>query len=123
MEDSDMLWTLVAVIFGAVLYVARSIALHYGSAVLQERMAKYLPYAMMAAKWVEEKVPDDYGAGTDDPKTAKALHKLDLFLKKFNEIVTAAEGKAPNEALKAEAMKWSTELAARLSAKKAGADA
>ena len=71
-------------------------------------------YATLAAKWVEEKIPDDYGKDDEAPKYAKAAHKLDQFLKKFMETYEKFEGKKPTEAMIDEAKSLSVDLAERV---------
>lgn len=74
-----------------------------------EAYAEYKPYALMAAKWVEETIEDELPA--DANKLTKSLHKLDMFLKKFNDIVQSQEGVSPSAGLMAAVKEWSIDLA------------
>lgn len=118
MSDNEALVGAVAVTVVALAFVVRSILSYKGKFDAVAKFDHYLPFAVMAAKWVETQVPDNFGAGTDDPKTARAAHKLDMFLKKFMETVEKQTGDKPTEELKKEAMRWSVELAERMKGKK-----
>ena len=118
MTNEQIVMYAAAVILVCVLYVARKLLVHFGKVSLASQYDQYLPYAITAAKWVEETVPDDFGAGADDPKVEKMAHKLDLFLKKFAEIYAKVEKKDPGPELIAEAKAWSVELAERMNAEK-----
>lgn len=117
MDNTELVIALGSIIAACALIITRAVLAYYGKAKAVASFDQYKPFAIAAAKYVEEKVPDDYGAEAEDTATARAVHKLDLFLKKFSETVEKFDGKAPNEALKTEAMKWSVELAERLSGK------
>jgi hypothetical protein len=75
---------------------------------------KYKAYAVIASKFVEAKIPDDYGTTSDATGTEKSLHKLDLYLQKFVELVKENENALPTEQLIDMAKAWSVELAERL---------
>ena len=114
MSDPQALMGAIAVVVVCLTVIVRMILVYKGKMDLVGKFDKFKPYAIMAAKWVEAKVPDDYGANEEDSKTAKAAHKLDMFLKKFLELSEKFGGEKPTEELKEEAMKWSVELADRV---------
>jgi len=113
-ETTELVTALVAIIGACIMIVTRALLAYLGKSEAVKKFDHYKPFAIAAAKWVEEKVPDDYGADAEDTATARAVHKLDMFLAKFNETVVKFDGKEPSEELKREAMKWSVELAERL---------
>jgi hypothetical protein len=118
-DQLELVVGLAAVIVVCGTFVLRALLARYKPDAYT-KYEKYYPYAIMAAKWVEKQVPDAYGADLEDSGTAKAAHKLDLFIKKFLENAEKLGGAKPNDAaLKAEAMRWSVELANQLNAKKA----
>jgi len=113
MQD-EILMGAVAVVAVCSVVVARAALRYFGRNDAAGKVDKYFPYAVMAAKWVEEQIPDTYGADEEDPKTAKAVHKLDLFLSRFAENVERFTGDKATDEMKAAAMAWSVELAKRL---------
>jgi len=119
LSNGTILYAAIGVTVACMLFVTRTILSHFGKDKLIKSFDKYKPYAIMASKWVEKNIPDNYGAESGDPTTARAIHKLDTFLKKFTEIVRITEGIDPTDALKNEAMNWSVELAERMNMKKA----
>ncbi|MCK5020228.1 MAG: hypothetical protein KAS32_24530 [Candidatus Peribacteraceae bacterium] len=112
--DTNVLYGVIAVIVFCVSYVALQVVGYFKGQKTIAKLQRFKPYAVSAAKWVEKQVPDDYGKGKDSPQYAKAAHKLDLFLREFNALITRAEGVPMNQILKEEAIKWSVELADRL---------
>jgi len=114
MDKNEIMMYAIGVVVACALYVARVVLAYYKVEGAVRAFDKYKPFAVMAAKWVESQVPNDYGVNTSDPSTARALHKLDLFLQKFNEIVKIQEGAEPSKLLQHEAMNWSVELAERM---------
>jgi hypothetical protein len=118
MTDAQAMMGAAAVIAVCLAFVVRAILAYKGKTELVGKFDHYKPFAVMAAKRVEKQVPDDFGKGAEDPAYAKAAHKLDLFLKKFVEVVEKVDGTSPNDDLKKEAMKWSVELARRVKDKK-----
>jgi len=114
MSNEQALMGAIAVIVVCLIFAVRSLLIYKGKLDLVGKFDHYKPFAIIAAKWVEKNVPDDYGKGQEDPKTARALHKLDVFLKKFIDMTEKATGVKPTEELKKEAMKWSAELAERV---------
>ena len=114
MSDVQSMMGAIAVIVVCSLFVIRAILVYKGNTKLFGKFDKYFPFAVIAAKWVEEKVPDDFGSNEEDKSVAKSVHKLDLFLKKFLELTEKHTGMPATEELKAEAMKWSAILADRM---------
>lgn len=115
MEGSELFYgALCAATFAGVVLLRFVIGRLWGASAAA-RFAALLPYAIMAAKWVERAVPDDYGNNAEDPWTVKSLHKLDLFLKKFTELCEKMESIPIDDALRSEAVKWTATLAGRLS--------
>ena len=114
MSSEQILFGCLGVIVACAVLATRGLLAYFGRFKLVDKFDHYFPYAVMAAKWVERNVPDDFGAGADDPKLKNAAHKLDLFLKKCIELVETQTGEKPSETLKREAMKWSVALAERL---------
>ena len=122
MDKYEIIVGAAAVICACAVYVARAVLVYLGKMSLVGKFDSYKPYAVMAAHWVEKQIPDDYGAGESDPKIAKGLHKFDMYLKKFSELVTVMEGENPNPALIEEAKKWSAELAKQAESKNAASN-
>ncbi len=113
MSDDQTMYGTVAVIVACVVYLVRFIlTLRNPAGVVV--FDKYKAYAVMAAKYVEYKIDDDYGTAEDAPSTAKSLHKLDMYLKKFTELVKENENAIPSAQLIDMAKVWSVELAERL---------
>ena len=83
-----------------------------------EKYAKYKPYALIAAKRVEEWIDDEKGVSANASATEKSLHKLDMYLETFINIVNNTEGKAPTQAIIDAAKVWSIDLAEELNYKK-----
>ena len=113
MSDDQALYGAAAVIVACIVYIVRFIL------VLKKPDAvgsfdKYKAYAIIAAKYVEAKIADDYGTKEDATGTAKSLHKLDTYLKKFTQLVQEGENTVPNADLLDMAKVWSVELAERL---------
>lgn len=115
MGTEELVISAAAIIVFCVLLVAQSVLAYMGKIKAVQAFKKYKPYAVMAAKWVEETIPDEFGANEEDSKTARAAHKVDMFTKKFLENVEKYTGDKTTKALQAEAMEWSVELAERLS--------
>lgn len=113
-NDVEALMGAVATIAAALLYLARVLVRRFASEEKARKFQKYMPYAMMAAKKVEELTPDDFGTGPDAGRIARGAHKLDLFLREFENAVRVYEGEDPSQDLKEEAMRWSVELAERV---------
>lgn len=82
-------------------------------AVVPSAYTKYDAFIMMAFSWVEKTVPDDYGASEDDPAMAKMVHKVDLFLKKFQELTKQFTGEDANKNLINYALNLSAKLATK----------
>lgn len=88
-----------------------------------EDYAKYKPYALIAAKRVEEWIDDEMGVSPNASATEKSLHKLDMYLETFINIVTDADGTAPAVAVVDAAKEWSIELAEEMNWKKSEKEA
>ena len=116
MSDTEALYGAIAVIVACVVYIVRFI-LTVKKPDAVAAFDKYKAYAVMAAKYVEAKVDDDYGTAGDATGVAKALHKLDVYLKKFNELVKDNENEIPSAELIDMAKVWSVELANRVTNK------
>jgi len=114
MQDQVVLFGAISIALVALSFLIRTLLIWKGQNEIVNKFDHYLPFAIAAAKWVEATVPDDFGADAEDSATTRAVHKLDLFLKKFTETVQRFDGKEPSEELKKEAMRWSVELAERL---------
>jgi len=114
MEDVQAFWGAVGVAVACGLFIGRYVLAYFDRKSMVKAYDAYRPYAIMAARWVENQVPDDYGTDENDSSIAKATHKLDMFLKKFSQIVAVQEGEAVDENLRREAMAWSVELAERM---------
>ena len=114
MDNIEIICYAAATVTGCVLYITYKLMGYFGKTKLVESFDKYKPYAIIASKWTEKNVPDTFGADAKDPAIARSVHKLDVFLKKFNEIVSIHESENPNEKLIEEARKWSIELAEKL---------
>lgn len=114
MSDAQALYGAIAVISACVVFIARAVIAAKKGVEAVEKFDEYKPYALLAAKWVENRVPDDYGVAEDATKVAKGLHKLDLYLKKFTEIVRDNVDVAPTKELVDRARAWSVELAERV---------
>jgi len=82
-----------------------------------EKYAEYKPYAMMAAKKVEEMIADDLGTDEKSSTVMKSLRKLDDYLKIFTSLVIASDSPNPTPELLAMAKAWSVELAEELNYK------
>jgi len=82
-----------------------------------EKYAEYKPYAMMAAKKVEEMIDDELGTDKDASTVMKSLRKLDDYLKIFTSLVIASDSPNPTPELLAMAKAWSVELAEELNYK------
>ena len=95
--------TLAAVIIVCALIVAKALA--------PSKFTKYDAYIRMAFAWVEKAVPDDFGADEEDPSYAKMVHKVDLFVKKFNEVLKTFTGEDATPAMIEYAKKLASELA------------
>lgn len=115
--DTNTFYGALVIALIAIYKIIRSLLVWKGKAKSLESLEKYKPFALSAMKWVEKKVPADYGTDTEDSATAKTVRKLKLFVEKFTETVAKFDGKEPSEALKAEAMKWTVELNDRLTKK------
>jgi F0F1-type ATP synthase membrane subunit a len=74
-------------------------------------VSKYDAYVLMAFSWVEKQVPDDFGADEEDPAYAKMIHKVDLFVKKFTELLKTFTGVDATPAMIEYAKKLAAELA------------
>jgi hypothetical protein len=98
--------SLAAVILAAAYIVAK--------AVKPDLFSKYDAYVRMAFSWVEKQVPDDFGADEDDPAYAKMVHKVDLFAKKFTEILKEFTGVDATKAM----IEYAKKLAAQLASEK-----
>lgn len=114
MNTEQIIAGAVAVVVVCAIIITRAILVRLGKGDAVANMDKYLPYAVMAAKYVEEKIPDNYGAGAEDPTTAKAAHKLDLFLRKFSENVEKFTGDKATEEMIDAAKGWAATLAERV---------
>jgi len=112
--DAQALYGAIAVISACAIFIARAILAAKKGAEIVAEFDKYKAYAVIAAKYVEEKIADDYGTGEDDSKVAKSLHKLDIYLKKFVELVKEKENTLPTKELIDRAKAWSVELADRV---------
>ena len=97
------LYMIVAVLLAALWVIAR--------AVLPDKMSKYDAYVLMAFNWVEKSVDDDYGSSTEDPAYEKMIHKVDLFCKRFPELVSKFEGEMATKELMNYAMNLASILA------------
>ena len=113
MSDDQTLYGAIAVVVACVVYLTRFI-LTLKKPESVAAFDKYKAYAVIAAKYVEAKIDDDYGTAEDATGTAKSLHKLDLYLKKFTELVKENENALPTAQLIDMAKAWSVELAERL---------
>lgn len=112
--ETEIMYGALGTIVACVIYVSKVILSYLKKDGIVKGYETYKPYAIMASKWAEKQVPDDYGADSEDPATARAIHKLDVFLKKFNDVVTIQDGVEPSQGLKDEALKWSVELAKQI---------
>lgn len=99
---------LTVVGLAAVIVVCVSIVV---KALKPSQYAKYEPYIRMAFAWVEKTIPDDYGADEEDPAYAKMAHKVDVFAKKFTEILKTFTGVDATPAMIEYAKKLASELA------------
>ena len=104
------MYELIAIIVACAVIVFDKIAERFYPDIAK-KFEKYYPMAMRAFSWVEANVPDTFGAGEDDPKYAKMVHKADLFLKKFTEFSIAYGLKTPSKKLISEAEKLASALA------------
>lgn len=114
LDDPMTLYALIGLVVACLLWVARSVLIYFNKA---DKFLKYYPFAVMAAKWVENNIPDEYGSHDADPVYAKAAHKLDVFLRKFVEYVKIFEGEKANQKLIDKAKEWSVKLADRVGKK------
>jgi len=117
MSDAQALYGAIAVISACVVFIARAIIAAKSGAEVVAKFDKYKVYALLAAKWVEAQVPDDYGTEEDASKVAKGVHKLDMYLKKFTELVGEKENTMPTGELIDMAKAWSIELSDRVGKK------
>ncbi len=115
MNGTELIYGAIAATAFALGVISRVIIAWRSGAVAAEKFDTYKSYAIIAAKWVERIVPDDYGASAEDSTTTKSLHKLDLFLRKYTELLAKCEGVSVNDALRSEAVRWSATLAGRVS--------
>jgi len=114
MDNAELMAYAIAAVAVCMVIITKAVLSYMGKQKAVDKINKYFPYAVMAAKYVEKNVPDDYGTNDEDSTTAKAAHKLDLFLKKFVENVEKFTGAKANDELKAAAAKWSVELAEKV---------
>jgi hypothetical protein len=76
-----------------------------------EKYAKYKPYALIAAKRVEEWARELGSINPNASTTEKSMQKLSMYLSTFNTIVQDAEKTSPTAAVIDAAKEWSIELA------------
>lgn len=117
MSDDQTLYGAIAVVTACVVYIVRFVLNLKKGAEAVASFDKYKAYAVIAAKYVEAKIDDDYGTAEDATGTAKSLHKLDLYLKKFADLVKENENTLPTAELIDLAKAWSVELAAKFTKK------
>lgn len=118
MDHTTLVPSLLATIVAVFAYLAYVLTRAFASAKTAQGYLQYLPYAVMAAKYVERIIPDDFGTAESDPPTARAAHKLDLFLAKFCEILRDERGVIATDELKALAATWSVQLAQQVQERK-----
>jgi len=114
MTDAQALYGAIAVISACVVFIVRAVLAAKKPELVGE-FDKYKAYALIAAKFVEDKIDDNYGTEDEASKVASSLHKLDMYLKKFTEIVKAEENALPSDKLIDMAKGWSVELSDRAS--------
>lgn len=113
MSDDQTLYGAIAVVVACVVYIVRFVlSLKKPGSIAG--FDKYKAYAVMAANYVEAKIPDDYGKTSEATGMEKSLHKLDLYLKTFTQLVKENENALPTPQLIDMAKAWSVELAERL---------
>lgn len=104
------LYELIAIVCACAMFITLTILAKYKPSI-EVKFLEYMRPAMLAFKWVEANVSDEYGANEDDPKFAKAIHKGDLFLKKFTEFCDILEKPKPTTELIAHAEALAVKLA------------
>jgi len=119
MSDDQTLYGAIAVISACIVFIVRAVLAAKKGAEVVATFDKYKSYALLAAKWAEATIPDTYGTDADAGNVKKSLAKLDVYLKKFTELVKENENTLPNADLIDMAKAWSVELAKRVEAGKA----
>jgi hypothetical protein len=94
--------TVIAVIIASLVVIMSKLA--------KDEYEKYQGYVLMAFAYVEKTVPDDFGVNETDPAWAKMMHKIDLFSKKFPELVKQFTGVEANKTM----INWAIRMASHL---------
>lgn len=113
--DDQIVQAAVSVIAACALFIARTLIRHYRGEAAARAFKKYEGIAVAAAKWAEERIPDDIGTDKDDPKWEKYFHRTDAYLQKFVEYHQRMTGRKPDESLLEEARRFGSEIARRIS--------
>jgi hypothetical protein len=119
MSDDQTLYGAIAVVTACIVFIVRAVLAAKSGVEAVAVFDKYKSYALLAAKWTEATIPDTIGSDADAGGVKKSLAKLDVYLKKFTELVKENENTLPNTDLINMAKAWSVELAAQVEAGKA----